>query len=296
MHQVAVLLLLLFGLFGSFFCNGGNLIGTSTASRIRTASQQQNASSHFVLVHGAGHGAWCWYKVIDQLQKRGHRVSDVDLTSAGINGVDPRSVTSLEQYSGPLLQLLRSVPRGHKIILVGHSLGGDSLTYVMEKYPHQIAAAMFVAANMFPRGSNGTFVYNQVITNNKAVQNSKVYFYSNGSKTPVAAAFKLDLVQDVLYHLSPSKDVVLAKLLLKPRPLFKHHSAELSREKYGSIPRYFVKTTQDKLISPKLQDLMIEYNPPKRVFHVHSDHSPFFSKPAILLEYLLKVAKLHQTN
>ncbi|XP_024518172.1 putative methylesterase 13, chloroplastic isoform X3 [Selaginella moellendorffii] len=261
MHQVAVLLLLLFGLFGSFFCNGGNLIGTSTASRIRTASQQQNASSHFVLVHGAGHGAWCWYKVIDQLQKRGHRVSDVDLTSAGINGVDPRSVTSLEQYSGPLLQLLRSVPRGHKIILVGHSLGGDSLTYVMEKYPHQIAAAMFVAANMFPRGSNGTFVYNQlfyryikssskvdaykcsigvnlqVITNNKAVQNSKVYFYSNGSKTPVAAAFKLDLVQDVLYHLSPSKDVVLAKLLLKPRPLFKHHSAELSREKYGSIPR-----------------------------------------------------------
>ncbi|XP_024540090.1 putative methylesterase 13, chloroplastic isoform X2 [Selaginella moellendorffii] len=237
MHQVAVLLLLLFGLFGSFFCNGGNLIGTSTASRIRTASQQQNASSHFVLVHGAGHGAWCWYKVIDQLQKRGHRVSAVDLTSAGINGVDPRSVTSLEQYSGPLLQLLRSVLRGHKIILVGHSLGGDSLTYVMEKYPHRIAAAIFVAANMFPRGSNGTFVYNQVITNNKVVQNSKVYFYSNGSKTPVAAAFKLDLVQDVLYHLSPSKDVVLAKLLLKPRPLFKHHSAELSQEKYGSIPR-----------------------------------------------------------
>ncbi|KAB1998219.1 hypothetical protein ES319_D12G074200v1 [Gossypium barbadense] len=40
---------------------------------------------HFVLIHGASHGAWCWYKVIPQLKSVGHKVTAMDMAGAGIH-------------------------------------------------------------------------------------------------------------------------------------------------------------------------------------------------------------------
>ena len=64
---------------------------------------------HFVLVHGLGHGAWCWYKVIPLLQKAGHTVTALDLASNGISKVPASSVTSIADYVRPLTQLLASL-------------------------------------------------------------------------------------------------------------------------------------------------------------------------------------------
>lgn len=33
----------------------------------------------FVLVHGGGHGSWCWDRVVGPLRDAGHRVEAVDL-------------------------------------------------------------------------------------------------------------------------------------------------------------------------------------------------------------------------
>ena len=33
---------------------------------------------HFVLVHGAWHGAWCWTKPVPLLREQGHLVTAVD--------------------------------------------------------------------------------------------------------------------------------------------------------------------------------------------------------------------------
>ena len=64
---------------------------------------------HFVLVHGLGHGAWCWYKVIPLLQMAGHTVTAIDLASNGISKVPAHSVTSIADYVRPLTQLLASL-------------------------------------------------------------------------------------------------------------------------------------------------------------------------------------------
>ncbi len=37
----------------------------------------------FVLVHGAGHGGWCWRDVITQLRGRGHHVTALTLIGPG---------------------------------------------------------------------------------------------------------------------------------------------------------------------------------------------------------------------
>lgn len=70
---------------------------------------------HFVLVHGAGHGAWCWVKIVPALEKAGHRVTAIDLASAGEDTRAPESITSLEQYDQPLEDLLASFPDEEKV-------------------------------------------------------------------------------------------------------------------------------------------------------------------------------------
>jgi hypothetical protein len=65
---------------------------------------------HFVLIHGAFHGAWAWYRLEDQLQKAGHKVTSMDMTGAGINLADPDTITTWEEYHKPALDFFQSLP------------------------------------------------------------------------------------------------------------------------------------------------------------------------------------------
>ena len=75
----------------------------------------QYGKFHFVLIHGAGHGAWCWYKLIHLLQNSGHKVTAMDLTGSRLNIVDPDSITSFEDYDRPLMNILSEIPQSQKV-------------------------------------------------------------------------------------------------------------------------------------------------------------------------------------
>lgn len=66
-------------------------------------------SRHFVLVHGGGLGAWCWYKSIALLEDSGFKATAIDLLGSGIEPTDPNRITSLMQYSKPLLDVLKKI-------------------------------------------------------------------------------------------------------------------------------------------------------------------------------------------
>lgn len=70
---------------------------------------------HFVLVDGGAHGAWCWYRIVDLLQQAGHKVSAVDLASAGVNSTDSNTLTSAREYAAPLFSLLQALPDSEKV-------------------------------------------------------------------------------------------------------------------------------------------------------------------------------------
>ena len=71
---------------------------------------------HFVLVHGAMHGAWCWYKIVELLEKDGHKVSAIDLMSAGTNLAAADSINSFEEYNQPLMHFLAKLPQTEKVL------------------------------------------------------------------------------------------------------------------------------------------------------------------------------------
>ncbi|XP_074566039.1 putative methylesterase 11, chloroplastic isoform X1 [Curcuma longa] len=64
---------------------------------------------HFVLVHGGGFGAWCWYKSIALLEDSGFKVSAIDLTGSGISSFDTSKVTSIAEYAKPLTGFLEDL-------------------------------------------------------------------------------------------------------------------------------------------------------------------------------------------
>ena len=73
-------------------------------------------TNHFVLVHGGGFGAWCWYKTIALLEEGGYKATAIDLTGSGVHSFDPNRITSLSQYVQPLTDFLEKLADGEKVL------------------------------------------------------------------------------------------------------------------------------------------------------------------------------------
>lgn len=101
---------------------------------------------HFALVHGACHGAWCWYKVVTLLKLAGHRVTALDLGASGVNPKQLDDVSSIFNYVQPLLEFMASIPKDERVVLVGHSYAGLCISLAMETFPHKVSAAVFISA------------------------------------------------------------------------------------------------------------------------------------------------------
>ncbi|KAM0055362.1 putative alpha/beta hydrolase-1 [Helianthus debilis subsp. tardiflorus] len=125
---------------------------------VRTGDQQ----THFVLVHGACHGAWCWFKLKPLLEAAGHRVSTFDLAASGTNTQAIQDVATLSNYTKPLLELMATIPPEEKVVLVGHSLGGMNIALAMEKFPEKVSVAVFLTAFMPDNDHNPSYVLDQV--------------------------------------------------------------------------------------------------------------------------------------
>ncbi|XP_020522497.1 methylesterase 17-like isoform X2 [Amborella trichopoda] len=108
---------------------------------------------HVVLVHGVCHGAWCWYKIASLLKNSGFKVTAVDLGGAGINPKNADSIVSFEEYNKPLIDLILTIPEDEKIILVGHSAGGLSLTHATHVFgKSKISLCIYITAAMLRNG------------------------------------------------------------------------------------------------------------------------------------------------
>lgn len=250
---------------------------------------------HFVLVHGGGFGAWCWYKTIALLEEGGFQVSAIDLTGSGIHTFDANSITSLSQYVKPLTDFLEKLAGGEKVILVGHDFGGACIQYAMESFPLKISKAVFVAAAMLINGQSTLDMFSKQEGSNDLMQQAQVFLYANGNDhPPTAIDLNKLLLRDLLFNQSPSKDVALSSVSMRPMPFAPVlEKLSLTDAKYGSVRRFYIETPEDNAIPITLQESMINASPPERVLRVKgADHSPFFSKPQALHKLLVEISKI----
>ncbi|KAM2887482.1 hypothetical protein FF1_011344 [Malus domestica] len=252
-------------------------------------------TNHFILVHGGGFGAWCWYKTMTLLEESGFKVDAVDLTGSGVHSFDTNNITSLAQYVKPLTDILENLGVGKKVILVGHDFGGTCISYAMELFPSKIAKAIFICAAMLTSGQTTLNLFAQQTGSNDLMRQAQRFLYANGKDQP-PSAITLDkkLSEDLLFNQSPAKDVALASVSMRPIPFAPvTEKLFLSDENYGAVRRFFVVTQEDHAITVPLQEAMIESNPPEQVFRLKgSDHAPFFSRPQALHRILVEISQL----
>jgi pimeloyl-ACP methyl ester carboxylesterase len=109
------------------------------------SAQAQTAARTFVLVHGAWHGGWCWRRVSDQLEKRGHKVFAPTMTGLGERShlLDPK--VNLATHVTDIVNVIKWESLSN-IVLVGHSYGGVIISGVAEQVPEAIGSIVYLDA------------------------------------------------------------------------------------------------------------------------------------------------------
>ncbi|KFK23092.1 hypothetical protein AALP_AAs51321U000500 [Arabis alpina] len=251
---------------------------------------------HFVFVHGASHGGWCWYKLITLLVSAGFEATSVDLTGAGINLTDSNTVFESDHYNLPLFTLLSDLPPHHRVVLVGHSIGGSSVTEALCKFTDKISMVVYLAALMVQPGSVAS---PSLLTMNVGEEGIWEYTYGEGlDKTPTGVIMKKEFIRHYYYSQSPLEDVTLASKLLRPAPVraLSQGLDKLSpNPEAEKVPRVYIKTGKDNLFDSLRQDRLVENWPPSQLYVLEeSDHSAFFSVPTTLFAYLLRAVSVLQ--
>ncbi len=99
----------------------------------------------FVLVHGGGHGGWCYQKVARLLQAEGHLVYAPSLPGMGEHSHQRHPGIDLDAHIDDVVNLLFYEDLTDAI-LVGHSYGGMVITGAADRAPGRVGHRVYLDA------------------------------------------------------------------------------------------------------------------------------------------------------
>jgi pimeloyl-ACP methyl ester carboxylesterase len=275
----------------------------------------------FVLVHGGWHNHSAWDRVAPILEANGFAVLTLDLPGAGANTIAPTSLTrrpfdpaafaaepspiagvTQQERTRAVVALVEEAALlgGGKVILVGHSAGGMTISAVAEQIPNRLAAIVYLAAFMVPNGmpllamvqheslssalSPGLFVGDPA-----AIGATRI----NARSTDEAYR---SLLKAAFYADAPDADFAHAasQLHCDEPNAGALAASEITPQRFGVVPRHYIRCTQDRAVPLTGQDYMIASVDAsiggRTIPHtLESSHSPFLSQPAALSKILMDI-------
>ena len=277
----------------------------------------------FVLVHGGWHNQSAWDKVTPILEAQGFAVLTLDLPGAGANTIAPKSLgvrpfdlaafaaepspiagVTQEERTQAVVALVKeaaSLSDG-KVILVGHSAGGMTISAVAEQVPEPASRGRLScrvhgaerhvvardASSMKPcprhcrpgcswatPSAIGATRINPGPTDEAYRSLLKASFYADVTEAEFAqAASQLHCDEPNAGALAPS---------------------EITPGRFGTVPRHYIRTTQDRAVPLTGQDHMIAavdgtIGGTTITHTLESSHSPFLSQPAALSKILIDIS------
>jgi pimeloyl-ACP methyl ester carboxylesterase len=221
--------------------------------------------SIFVLVHGAGHGAWCWERTEQDLAAAGLRSVSLDLP-----------LTSLADDADAVRQVLDSLDE--PAILVGHSYGGLVISEAAGGRS-DVEQLVYVAAVLV--GSEESVL-------DLAGDFAPTLLMEQMEYTPDGfMIFSPETARNCFYHETPAEVAEPASLRMRPTAAVGMTTTPGS-DPWQSVPTTFIICERDRAMSPDMQRAMAKKA--GRVESIDTDHSPFVSRPEEFCRILLSIA------
>jgi pimeloyl-ACP methyl ester carboxylesterase len=232
---------------------------------------------HFVLIHGAWHGGWCWDGVIKELEKAGHTAEAPTLP--GHSPKDDRSKIAFDDYVNKIVSVLKQ--QTAPAVLVGHSSAGFLLQAAAPKAADKIAQLIFLNAFILPNGKRQfDLVPPEASQGMTAAANA-----SPDKSVPVME----DFVRNMLMAGEPSEkqSALIGRLVPQPLALF---TTPVSTKEFESlnVPKAVVFCKGDASLPPGAYLGMAQGLGKHRLVEIEGSHEALFTNPSAVANGLLK--------
>jgi pimeloyl-ACP methyl ester carboxylesterase len=275
----------------------------------------------FVLVTGSGATSFLWNPLVGELGLRGQRALPVELPGHGFDTVfpagygspqdldqlatatSPLAGLSLDDYAERTLAIIRRVAEHGPIVLVGHSLGGSTLTRVANTAPDLLARIVYLSAYCCVASPTvPCYAPTQPAPDSPLGRARRTAFLGHPGRIGVSRTNPRTADPEVLavWHallmadLNPAQvPAVLAYATQPDEPLqVVFADARVNPATWGRLPRTYIRTSHDEVIPVQVQDRMIaeaDHLTPANPFTVHTiaaSHFAPITQPAQLADIL----------
>jgi pimeloyl-ACP methyl ester carboxylesterase len=276
----------------------------------------------FVFVHGGFVCKSIWRLVIPLLEARGHVARALDLPGSAAHAKvpvaygkrpldakafatepSPKANITQEERTQAVVSLVEETARetGGPVVLVGQSLGGLTVTAVAEAIPDQLRAIVYISAFLQSPGTPAIALM-QHATMASAVMPSLFL-----ADPQVVGACRIDFLSDNAEYRARIKTAlcgdisdadfssILAAATCDEPAGVMLVPAHITAERFGRVPRHYVRCLEDRAIPLQGQDFMIAaadsaLGSQTHTYALAASHFPFFSQPKALSDILLGVA------
>ncbi|TSJ61635.1 alpha/beta fold hydrolase [Starkeya sp. 3C] len=243
----------------------------------------------FILIHGSWQWGGCFMKVANILAAAGHAVITPDLASHGFDTTPTAAVTDISIYAAPARAALEEIEG--KVILVGHSVGGATCTWLGEEMHERIEALVYLTGFMAPNGKTARdFVMTPTYLKDPAIVETQGMLRLGKEGLGLDLA-RRDLISRSLYSDCTEHDIdrAMANVVrVTPHAPFTAVSA-ITPRRFGRLPRHYVECLQDRGLPLAVQREMQAAVPGAQVHQLDTGHSPFLSAPEEVAEILLNI-------
>ncbi len=226
---------------------------------------------HFVLVHGAYHGAWCWDQLRAELERGGHASTAVDLPCD-----DPDA--GAERYVD---EILHAIPtQAGSVVMVGHSLAGLSIPIAASRT--RTAMTVYLCAILPVPGLS--FNAQRAAWATGFEPSKPAVTNPDGS-----ASWPEEGAVEIFFHDCEPEVALAAARQLRPQH-WKITNEVTPLRQWPAVPAAYILCTDDRMVSPAYGVVAARLQLGVDPIELPGGHSPFLSRPRELAQALVREA------
>ena len=234
----------------------------------------------YVLVHGGGHGGWCYQRVARILRAAGHEVYTPTLTGLGERAHLLSPDIDLDTHITDVCAVLHSEDL-RDVILVGHSYGGMVITGVADRATDRIGNLVYLDAANPVNGQSLVDVAGPIIevtrTVGQVIDGTELVLFPG----PEAGLF---------YGVTDPDDVAWMADRLTPHPwkCFEQPLLLTNEDALWAIPQSHIVCTST--LATRDPELMEKARAAGRLWDIDTGHDLMITEPDAVAEALLQIA------